>query len=486
MAGPDASRTASPGLPSPGLPRRGGALTGLATGNALAAIITLGAQPVLARLFSPADFGVAETFAALLALAFPVASLRYEDALVLPESDDDARAVWHVALGLTLGAVALVALAPLATPFALRSESGRALTPFLWLFAPGLFALRAQRLADAWLVRQRRFSSITAATVARSVTTSTWRLAAGVLGHSGGLVTGFVGGNAAAVAVQGRSLVRSGLFDARPSWVAMRRVAVRYRRFALYTTPSTLLAALSSRLPLLALAALFPLDVVGHLGRVLVVVATPLGFVGGALARVLTADGVAARRAGTLTPLALRTHALHASVGLWPCLALVVAGPDAFDVVFGAAWREAGVYARLTAPWFVLASHAATLSPLFDLTERHRQDLASTLALFAGMALALIVAAIQESSATATIALLGATGAALRIGHVAVLLRVAGVTTSEALRSIAASGLTATLTLVPVVVAVARSAPPLAALALLVASGLAYAAVEGRRWRRLA
>ncbi len=486
MADPDAFRSASPGLPRSGLLRRGGALTGLAGGNALAALVTLGAQPVLARLFSPAEFGVAETFAALLALAFPVASLRYEDALVLPESDDDARAVWHVALGLTLGAVALVALAPLAAPLAMDSESGRALAPFLWLFAPGLFALRAQRLADAWLVRQRRFGSITAATVARSVTTSAWRLAAGVLGQSGGLVTGFVGGNAAAVVVQARALVRSGLFAARPSWTAMRRVAVRYRRFALYTTPSTLLAALSSRLPLLALAALFPLDVVGHLGRVLLVVATPLGFVGGALSRVLTADGAAAHRAGTLAPLALRTHALHASVGLWPCLALMVAGPDAFEVVFGAAWREAGEYARLTAPWFVLASHAATLSPLFDLTERHRRDLASTLALFAGMALALVVAAVLDASAPATIALLGAVGAALRIAHIAVLLRVAGVTAGAALRSIWPSAVTAAVALVPVAVAVFRGAPPLAVVALLAVSGLAYAAVEGRRWRRVA
>ncbi len=460
-----------------------GAVVGMTGGSALAAVVTLGAQPVLARLFTPADFGVAETFAALLALAFPIASLRYEDALVLPESDDDARAVWHLAAALTAIAVALVALAPLAAPFVVGTESGAALAPFLWLLAPGLFALRAQRLADAWLVRQRRFGSITAANVARAVATGAWRVGAGALGHSGGLVTGFVGGNALAVAAQVRPLVQTGLFAARPSLTAMQAAARRYRRFALFTTPSTLLAALSARLPLLALAAMFPLDVVGHLGRVFLALAVPLGFAGGALSRVLTADGADARRTGTLAPLALRTHALHASLAAWPCLALVVAGPDAFEVVFGPLWREAGLYARVAAPWVVLAAHAATLSPLFDLTERHRRDLAATLALFTGTAAALAAAFLVGMSAFHTIALLGAAGAVLRLGHIAALLRVAHVRAAPALAAVAAPLATAALALVPVGAAVALGAAPLVTVGVLVASGLAYAAAEARRLR---
>ena len=459
---------------------RRGVLVTLAGGNALTAALAIGSQPVLARLFTPAEFGIAETFVAALTVVFPVASLRYEDALVLPESDDDARAIWHVAAALT-GIVALVLMAaPLAGPW-LRGGAYGDLVPFLGLLAPGLLALRLQRLADAWLVRTRRYGALTAANVARSAATGGARLAYGAAGAGHGLVTGFVLGNAVAVLAQIRAVVSSGLFASRPSWAAMRRVAVRYRRFAGYTAPSALLAALSSRLPLLALAALFPLDVVGWLGRVILVVATPIGFLGAAASRVLVAEGAAAHRDGRLASVVADTHRLLARVGAWPLLALLVAGPDAFEVVFGAAWREAGVYARLTAPWLVLATHAATLTPVFDLTERHRRDLASTLALTLGIGAALVAARALALDARATVALLGVVGAGLRIVHLGALLHVARVGVRESLAAFVRPAGLAAATLVPVAALVASGAPPLWTVAALGVSGAAYAAALLRR-----
>lgn len=444
----------------------------------VAALVTLASQPLLGRLYTPAQFGMAETFVAFLTVVFPIASLRYEDALALPESDDDARAVWHLAALLTLGACGLLLLAPLAAP-ALRGGPYTEIVPLLGLLAPGLLALRTQRLADAWLVRARRYGALTAANVARSASTTGGRLALSGSGH--GLVTGFVVGNALAALAQARAVATSGLLSGRPSVAAMRRMAIRYRRFAVYTTPSALLAALSSRLPLLALAALFPLDVVGWLGRVILVVATPIAFLGSAASRVLVAEGPAAHRDGRLAEVALDTHRMLARVGVWPVLALVVAGPVIFVTVFGPAWHEAGVYARLTAPWLVLATHAATLTPVFDIAERHRRDLAATLVLTLGMAAALIGAVAARLDARTTVALLGAVGAVLRLGHMAVLLNVAGVRLRDAvavfLKPIAVAG----LTLMPAAAFVAAGASVAWTGAALALSAAAYAAAMLRR-----
>ena len=70
---------------------RGGALRGpvltLLSGGAAAFLIGYVAKLVLLRLYDPADFGVYEFVVAIVGILIPVASLRYEDAIVLPKSD---------------------------------------------------------------------------------------------------------------------------------------------------------------------------------------------------------------------------------------------------------------------------------------------------------------------------------------------------------------------------------------------------------------
>ena len=76
-------------------------------GGALAQLLPLLLGPFIARLFTPEAFGLYTRFATVAAALAVAASLRYEQALPLARSDDEARALLALALRLLLAAVLL-------------------------------------------------------------------------------------------------------------------------------------------------------------------------------------------------------------------------------------------------------------------------------------------------------------------------------------------------------------------------------------------
>ncbi len=400
-----------------------GPAASLAGGNAIAALIAYAAQPVLSRLYTPEAFGVADLFAAAVAVLVPIGSLRYEDALLLPAEDSDAAHLFWLATLVTLGAAALLGLASL-----LPVVGGLSIGPWaLWL-APTFVVLRAVQLSEAWLTRRRQFGALAGSPVARSIVTTGWRFAGALPAYgatAGSLIASFVGGQAVAAAWQARPLLAEKALRTRPQRATLARVATRYRRFALMTAPAVLFNNLTGRLPIFLLAFYFSEAIVGQFGRVLLTLAVPLALVGRAAGRVFIPDAVAAHRAGTLARVSERFHAQLVWIGLYPALALIVAGPELFAFVFGAVWREAGLYAQWLSPWLLLASVCAPLTALFDVTEHHQRDVATGL-LQSALVVAALVAGAQTGSALFTVSVLGAAGVTGRLVQLGTLWKTAG------------------------------------------------------------
>lgn len=414
---------------------RGPVLT-LLSGSAVALAVSYLASFALVRLYSDTMFGVADYFVAVLSVLANVASLHYEDALTLPERDEDAAPVLGLALTLTAGVCLILAgLAawPAASGWLLGVFDAEEVAPWFWLIAPTLFCLHATRLLALWLSRRKQFRLVTAGDVANKLTTTTTRLGAGLAGAgAGGLIGGFAFAQLVSTALYGSMALRESRALRSHLFRGLGRTARRFRRFALFATPAGTLNAVVTRLPTLLLPMFFAFDVVGLFGRAFTALAVPLGFVGSAIAQVFFGHAAEAHRAGHLDRLTATVHARLVMLGLFPTLALVVAGPDLFAFLFGEPWRMAGVYARYLSPWFFLASVASPLTLLFDVLERQRTDLAISIAMFVVQAAALIAGGLT-GDVRLTIVLAGASGVLARACHVGLLLRLAGVRLRDAL-----------------------------------------------------
>jgi len=310
--------------------------------------LTMLVMPLLTRLYHPDQFGIYSLFVSGSAMIAVVAALRYEYAIVLPESERDARAlVW----GSLLLAGAVAALTWIVGAIALRLMPGSqwsALRPWLGWFAAAVFLTAAYSVFMYWALREKAFKALAASRVVIAAGMAGVQLAAALFfgPYTALLIAAMVIGQAGGVAFL---VLRTGFpLRERATRAEVRGVAQRYVAFPKYSALSSLLNAVSSLLPVAMLTVLFSPTIAGLFAVADKVVRTPSVLFGSSLQQVFyqrlaesRADGRACRA------LLLRTWRYLVLLGIIPMAVIFVAGPWLFSFVFGAQWHEAGVYGRI-------------------------------------------------------------------------------------------------------------------------------------------
>jgi len=403
---------------------RGSVLT-LLTGTSIALIAAYFAKPILARLYSPEAFGLADVFVSLVSILVPVASLRYEDALMLPEEEEDAAGILRLSFLLSL-IISALSVALIVWRQNISEWLGAPdLAPWLWLVPLTLLIVRAGKLAESWLVRLKQFRPISVAQIARTSVMVSTRIGAGIpaVGAGvGGLIVGFIIGNLASTGLVLNRLGRTrfSFFGSSPS-SSLLRIARRYRHFPFFTLPSTFLSALLSRLPFLLLIVFFDKTVVGYFGMAFSALLVPLSLIGMAISQVFFIHAAEAKNPSELSELTSGVYRRLIMIGLFPTIVLLLAGPDIFDVVFSHAWRPAGEYVQRLAPWLFFTALASPLTRLFDVLERQRLDLAISFFMLGFLSLALVIGG-RLGNPLQCMLLIGLTGMGVRVAQIGILL----------------------------------------------------------------
>jgi O-antigen/teichoic acid export membrane protein len=332
----------------------------LLAGGALAQALPLLLGPWLARLYSPAEFGVYHLFAAVAANAAVVACARYEFALPLAADEAEATALRTLCRRVLVASTAMAALAGLAWALA----AGRWWP--LWLPA-AVGALGLVSLATLNATRAQRFQRLALARVLQHGGGALAQAGAGVLQAGvAGLIAAPIAAALAAVAALGwPGPARA----ARSQWQAVARV---HRSFPLLNTPHAFLAALQDTLAVALVAASLGPAAAGAWGLALRYLKAPATWVGGAVSQVLyprlaaTAAGGGDAAAGAADAgwaagavvsgctaagralvrqslLLLALPAVVLTAVLWAL------APPLFTWAFGAAWAEAGALAQALA-----------------------------------------------------------------------------------------------------------------------------------------
>ncbi len=335
----------------------------LMSGTAVAQAVTVLSAPLITRLYDPTAFG---HYGLVLAIAAPVAiiaSLRYELAIVLPASDDEAADLLALSLGLALVVPLLVALGLVAFGDQIaRAVGDESIRPLLW-WVPIIVALTGVfQSASYWYIRRERFKHLALTTTGKAVATFGVQAAAGFGGGAAmGLVVGHVVGLATGVlALWTRVVHRDLSHTLRQIRVSSIVAAARtHARFPAYSAPQALVNALSRNAPLLVLGSFFGPALVGHYLLAHRVLKMPITLLGNAFRQVFYPRAVAVARDGALGTLVSRvTLALGIAVFV-PGVLLSLWAPAAFAFVFGDGWEQAGVYAQALGVWLMSGLVAA-------------------------------------------------------------------------------------------------------------------------------
>ncbi|MEW6707261.1 MAG: lipopolysaccharide biosynthesis protein [Pseudomonadota bacterium] len=326
----------------------------LLAGGAVAQAVPLLLGPLLTRLYTPQEFGHYHLFSAVAANIAVVACARYEFALPLERSDEQATALRALCRWVLLAITLISMLAGAAWAWSLQD------TWPLWL-PVGVFVLGALSLATLDATRDQRFNALAAGRVVQHGGGSAAQAVAGVFqaGLHGLIVAPLLAGAATLAVLGWRWKGGWGL-----AWSRLRSVAVAHRQFPLLNTPHAFAGALQDTAAVALIAAWQGPAAAGFWGLTLRYLKAPATLVGGAVSQALYPKlaqagdrATPASRAATV-----RVMGTLALVAL-PIVALLVAfGPWAFERAFGAPWREAGELARALAPYIGLHFVASPLA----------------------------------------------------------------------------------------------------------------------------
>lgn len=340
----------------------------LAGGAAIAQGITVGVTPVLTRLFSPEEFGMLAVFTSALTILLAVSSLRYEFALPQIRNKKQAQALVFLCLGLLLvtGLLVLILLVVASLlGFAFLEGMG-----FIWLLPVGIIFAGAFQVANYWAIREKAFNNLAKANVNRSLFQAVAQVGMGLAGVGVlALVLGYVLSQAVGAFKILSGVVGNTQF---PSWRRLRALAVRHKRFPLFSVPAGVLNVSALHLTPFLLMYFYGASSAGFFSLAQRAMGAPMAFLGMAIANVYLSElpRIKDSEPERLMSFYLRSCRNLLAVGLpVVCLATMVLWWGV-DLIFGAQWSEAADFVVYLAPLFLGQFVVAPLSQTLNVLGR--------------------------------------------------------------------------------------------------------------------
>jgi O-antigen/teichoic acid export membrane protein len=356
------------------------------TGSGVGQLVSVLLSPILTRIYSPQQFGILSVYTAILVILVVVASLRYELALTLVTSEEDAINLVAVCFCALMATTMVIGVAAFAFPERLLESlwptptSYYRMAGYRSLLIIGFLWLGGYYIALYLATRQEAFRAIARTRIYQGVTGPLAQIGLGVMGAGApGLLIGSIIGQSAGTVglLYGQIGTRLTMLRA-ISWTKMVVLARRYRRFPLVSSWAALIdTAGGNQLLYLLVSFEYSARIAGFIFLAERIVARPLALIGTSILQVFVGE---AGRMVSADPAKLRAR-FYQVTSRQACLALAwivvanLAGTMLFPIVFGAEWGDAVIY--LEAMSLAYFAQAIVLPVIHTLQILERQTLAA-------------------------------------------------------------------------------------------------------------
>ena len=332
--------------------------------------------PVVTRLFAPEAFGHLALFNSIASVFAAIACMRYELSIMLPERDQEAANLVGASLFWVCVITFLTAVGVLvAGPYLARALKLEDFRPYLW-FIPISVGLRGVSLISTnWNSRKKEFTVLSVAQASASTATQVVRLAAGFSGlvTGGYLILARLSHSIVMLIITGSTILKNdlGLLVKSIRVKEMIKGLKRHKNFPLYSIWSGLLNIISLEMPVYMLSFFYSPVQVGlySLGRT--VLSVPMFILGKSLAKVFyQRASEASYREGELMKIVIGVFQRLVSVGIMPCVLMILIGQDLFQIAFGEKWTDAGLFVSILSVMMFLQFVSFPVSMLFYIFDK--------------------------------------------------------------------------------------------------------------------
>ncbi|MGB3752423.1 MAG: oligosaccharide flippase family protein [Parerythrobacter sp.] len=348
----------------------------LAAGSTSGRIITLAALPILTRLYTPEDFGVLALFTSIIAIAVPIATFRFNQAIPLALTGQSAACLAVLSLaGTTALALVLVPVGMLAMRWPAIASVATPILPFWPLIFVGIFAAVIFDILYFAGIRRQLNADIAKAFFVRSAAGTAVKLGAGALGFGAfGLLLGQIvqlsgGGTILLRRFRGGLTARLRKLDL----AALRATARRYRAYPKVIMPSSLVVAAGMQAPIFMMAALYDARTVGYFAFATTLMAIPINVLNQTIGNAYYGEISRIERSNTGSVVSLTLKLVGVIMALGTVFAAVVFffAPPVTAFVLGEEWSKAGEYISYMAIYAGTQIASSPMMTLFLARKRH-------------------------------------------------------------------------------------------------------------------
>ncbi len=320
-------------------------------------------------------FGEYAVFLAIVNIIVITSTLKYEQAVFLPDEEEKAFNVLALALLFVVAISTLVFIISLSIDLIssdnsfLKQYSWIPLIPILVLIQGVYFCLRN------WISRQGNYRLISVGMVVRAVVANLGFIILGYYHYLAiGLIVGTILGQLSETCLilviifnRDRNLIHS------VKYKEMKNLFHRYKNFPKYSLSSELINTLSVQSPIFILTTFFNPVIAGNYSLVQRVMGLPTKLISRSTQEVFKKKTANERiKYGKFNATYIKTFLMLLGIGIIPAVFFWFFLPRLFPIIFGKEWVEAGIYARYLSIMFLFQF---SISPLgFSLYIAEKQN----------------------------------------------------------------------------------------------------------------
>ncbi len=341
------------------------------SGTAISNLITFLALPILARFYSPDDFGLFQLALSTVLTFSVIGSFKLEMAVVIPKYNVISNNVFRLALltllfTTTLFSIILFLFGELVLTFLNASE----LVPYVIFISLGIFVNGLFQLVQYIPIRAKEYIFLSQTKITQAGFTQISSLTAGILGANFlGLFLSMIAGILlnVIILIKKNSYLLSGYSKKR-----LLSVLRRYKKFPLINTPMTFLNNFSNELPVFMFTYFFGPEVVGFYMAANRLAKRPITMFGQSLSQVYFQSASEAYHQGSkeLLKLFKKTVSRMAVIVAIPLLVIIIIGPELVALILGEEWRESGLYMQILTFWFFFQLINSTVGTTFVIIDK--------------------------------------------------------------------------------------------------------------------
>lgn len=371
----------------------------LLSSNIVAQAIGFCVYPLLTRLYSPDDFGLLNLFLSIGGVLLLLATGEYYSAIVLPKTQSESNACFHVGM---LCNLLVTTVCVLSFPFASQIASlfnAPNLLSWYFLLPFYVFLSASWQLLNYWYVRLVQFNRVSAYQLIHSSLNAGFKY---VFGRGGCTQGGLLVSTVISPFIALSSLVVTSYSMCKQllkiNWQQVKKMAVTYRYFPCYTLPKALVNYVGGNLPVLLLAPFFSLTDIGFLGMALALSHVPINQVSKSFYQVFFE--YTSRKVNQNEPIWYFFRRFLWIVGVTVLLVFALLYwilPPLVVWLLGNEWADVVPYIKALMPWLAMVCMYAPIDFVMDIFGKQDKQFYFEVALLIIRSIAMIMGICQGS-----------------------------------------------------------------------------------------